>query len=465
MNERSKEGVGREEADVEEERLLERDRETATRTTAKLVGRERNREATMKVCGGRVETKVYNIWTHGAAFMVLFSAFQTASEYAQPILSELGHENLGFTSNALVYLTLSMSNLVAPMFVTRHGAVNSMIYASSMYQLYLMSFVVPFSFTILLTSVSLGFGAAIIWTAQAVFLSENSDPARRGRDSGIFWALLQMRLFVGNAIAYVTMSGEESGPVTPATARSFFFGMVVLGCMATVLFCSLPRSVRTKTTAPSIRTTVRLMYEMMHTERMSLLAVASAYTGLLLTFWSGKYFTMVSGHMEPDDIALPDTFSHTLVAVAGIAVGAGEVLGGVGFGRVADKYGRTYVAALTFAANMVAMILVSTVVYSLKESGNDRATLMLIAGFCLGLCDSGISTLMYALVAESYVGDEERTVSAFAIVKLTQSLACAAAFLCAGKISLSTQIFVLVVAACIGCACVVRVDGKLGISG
>lgn len=43
-------------------------------------------------------------------------------------------------------------------------------------------------------SILVGIGAGVIWTAQGVYLSTNSDDATMSRNSGIFWALFQVRL-------------------------------------------------------------------------------------------------------------------------------------------------------------------------------------------------------------------------------------------------------------------------------
>ena len=44
-----------------------------------------------------------------------------------------------------------------------------------------------------IVSVLVGIGAAILWTAQGVYISQNSDDSTSSRNSGIFWALFQVR--------------------------------------------------------------------------------------------------------------------------------------------------------------------------------------------------------------------------------------------------------------------------------
>ncbi len=44
-----------------------------------------------------------------------------------------------------------------------------------------------------MASILVGFGAAILWTAQGAYLAINSDDSTISRNTGIFWALLQVR--------------------------------------------------------------------------------------------------------------------------------------------------------------------------------------------------------------------------------------------------------------------------------
>ena len=404
--------------------------------------------------------KRYNLFCHSIAFMILFSAFQTASEYSQPILLELGYGNLGFISTAVIYFTLSLSNLVSPTVVNQLKPVRSMIFGSLLYLFYLTSFLFPFAPTIILSSALLGFGAAVLWTAQGVFLSSNSDESHRGRDSGIFWAFLQFRLVVGNMIALSTMSGKRT--VDVSTAKTFFACMLALGAFSVLFFLALKGESK-KTPShhrhhSSVFSVIENMRRLFMTRDMKLLCIASAYSGLILTFWSGKYFTILSGHIEPEtNIDLPSSFTPSLVAIGGICVALGEVVGGLVCGRVADSMGRTFVAMATFVVHFVAMGTIAYVVYTTLENEVSNS-LSLFAGLLLGLGDSGISTLMYALVGEKYPGSNDESTSGFAAVKLAQSLAASVAFLYSAHLPLYVQICILLFSLSCGVYSVIRLD-------
>ena len=54
-----------------------------------------------------------------------------------------------------------------------------------------------------------GAGAAVIWVAQGTILTFNSDKDTMSRNSGIFWALLQVSGFVGNIFVFTQFQEKE----------------------------------------------------------------------------------------------------------------------------------------------------------------------------------------------------------------------------------------------------------------
>lgn len=51
----------------------------------------------------------------------------------------------------------------------------------------------PMVWSYYVVSILVGIGAGVIWTGQGVYLANNSDDSTISRNSGIFWALFQVR--------------------------------------------------------------------------------------------------------------------------------------------------------------------------------------------------------------------------------------------------------------------------------
>ena len=188
-------------------------------------------------CRHTKHTAMYNVVLHGVVFMILFAAFQTAAEYAEPVLADLNQANLGFESSAVVYATLAIGSFFAPVVVMALEPKWSMFAASLTYLLYLVALIWPSKTWILVVSGLLGFGGSVLWTAQGVFLCRNSDDNTRGTHSGIFWSLLQCRFLIGNAVAYINLSDSDASVINAARAKSFFSALLLLG---TCGVCLLP---------------------------------------------------------------------------------------------------------------------------------------------------------------------------------------------------------------------------------
>jgi hypothetical protein len=58
----------------------------------------------------------------------------------------------------------------------------------------------------------IGFGAAILWVALGVFITQNSTRATYATNTGVFWAVFQLNNVVGNLVTWAVY--------TPALASS-----------------------------------------------------------------------------------------------------------------------------------------------------------------------------------------------------------------------------------------------------
>ncbi|MED6245967.1 DUF895 domain membrane protein, partial [Ataeniobius toweri] len=97
----------------------------------------------------------------------------------------------GYHSLGIIYGVFSFSNLLAPTVVTVIGAKLTMFFSGLLYSGYIAVFIMPSTWSFYLTSVLIGIGAALLWTAQGRFLVENSEASTINRNTGMFWALLQ----------------------------------------------------------------------------------------------------------------------------------------------------------------------------------------------------------------------------------------------------------------------------------
>lgn len=63
----------------------------------------------------------------------------------------------------------------------------------NIFRLFILNFLLPKTWLLYLASVIIGVGAALIWTGQGNYLTLNSRASTISRNSGVFWALLQLR--------------------------------------------------------------------------------------------------------------------------------------------------------------------------------------------------------------------------------------------------------------------------------
>ena len=113
-----------------------------------------------------------------------------------------------------------------------------------------LQFYLPNTIALYGLSAVLGVGAAIIWTAQGVFLTQNSDETTMSRNSGIFWAMLQFSMVIGNTFVFIQFQGLTD---IDRHTRSVVVIVLLVVCCVGVLTLGLlrrpPRDTGDETTA------------------------------------------------------------------------------------------------------------------------------------------------------------------------------------------------------------------------
>ncbi|NXU14084.1 MFS11 protein, partial [Pardalotus punctatus] len=413
--------------------------------------------------------KLFNIIILGVSFMFIFTAFQTCGNIAQTVITNLNSTDFhgsGYTSMSIIYGVLSASNLISPSVVAIVGPQFSMVVSGMFYSLYIAVFIQPATWSFYTASVFIGIAAAVLWTAQGNCLTVNSDENTIGRNSGVFWALLQSSLFFGNLYIYFAWQGKTH--ISESDRRTVFIALTVISLVGTVLFFLIRKQEDTKAPGDDDSTNEILGEsssagnKMMRavaafkksitlsvTKEMMLLSVTTAYTGLVLTFFSGVYGTCIGA------VNRFGSEEKSLIGLSGIFTGVGEILGGGVFGLLSKKSrsGRNPVVMLGILVHFIAFYLIF---FNMPNDapiapmeGTDQVAYMIpskevamLCSFLLGLGDSCFNTQLLSILGFLY---SEDSAPAFAIFKFVQSICAAVAYFYSNYFLLQWQLLIMVI--------------------
>ncbi|XP_073166588.1 UNC93-like protein MFSD11 isoform X2 [Lepidochelys kempii] len=378
--------------------------------------------------------KLFNIIILGIAFMFIFTAFQTCGNVAQTVITNLNNTNF-------------------------HG--------SGYTSIYIAVFIQPFTWSFYTASVFIGIAAAVLWTAQGNCLTINSDENTIGRNSGIFWALLQSSLFFGNLYIYFAWRGKIH--ISESDRRTVFIALTVFSLVGTFLFFLIRKSEESNTLEEEVSSTdestvdnssiqskatravdaFKRSIKLYFTKEILLLSVTTAYTGLELTFFSGVYGTCIGA------VNRFGTEEKSLIGLSGIFIGVGEILGGGFFGLVNkdNRFGRNPVVMLGIVVHFLAFYLIfynipnDAPIASFKGTDNSAymnpsKELAILCSFLLGLGDSCFNTQLLSILGFLY---SEDSAPAFAVFKFVQSICAAIAFFYSNYLLLQWQLLIMAV--------------------
>ncbi|KAM4716783.1 UNC93-like protein MFSD11 isoform 1-T1 [Anableps anableps] len=427
------------------------------------------------------DRRTYNVVVLGVGFLFIFTAFTTCGNVEQTVVKSLKNSTFsgsGYHSLGIIYGVFSFSNLLAPTVVTVIGAKLTMFLSGLLYSGYIAVFIMPSTWSFYLTSVLIGVGAALLWTAQGRFLVENSEASTINRNTGMFWALLQCSMLFGNLYIYLDWNGKSE--ISDSSRRNIFLFLLVSSILGTLSFLVLRTSHheeemlseeegqsllstrtmyknRANTALQDTKTEFQTILHLLKTKTIMLLSPCMVYSGLELSFYSGVYGTCIGATAHFGEAA------KGLIGISGIVVGIGEIVGGGLFGLLCknSRFRRTSVVFLGMVVHFIASYLIflnipddaPVVVESTTQKNpflSPTASIALLCSFLLGLGDSCFNTQLYSILGYVYA---EQSTPAFAIFKFIQSVSAAVAFFYSGYLLLTWQLLLLVILGFTGTLC------------
>ncbi|KAM8724561.1 UNC93-like protein MFSD11 [Acanthopagrus schlegelii] len=427
------------------------------------------------------DRRSFNVVILGLGFLFIFTAFTTCGNIEQTVVKSLQNGTFsgsGYNSLGIIYGVFSFSNLLAPTVVTVIGPKMTMFFSGLLYSGYIAVFIVPSTWAFYLTSVLIGIGAAMLWTAQGHFLVENSEASTINRNTGVFWALLQCSMLFGNLYIYFDWNGRTE--ISDGSRKNIFLSLMVASVLGTLSFLVLRKSHhdeemlseeegqsllstrmmykhRANTAVQDAKSEFQTILQLVKDKTILLLSPCMAYSGLELSFYSGVYGTCIGATSEFGEAA------KGLIGISGIVVGIGEIVGGGLFGLMCKNscFRRTSVVFLGMVVHFVAFYLIflnipndAPVVFDTNTLKNPYLTpsvsIALLCSFLLGLGDSCFNTQLYSILGHVYA---EQSTPAFAIFKFIQSIFAAVAFFYSGYLLLMWQLLLMVLLGFTGTLC------------
>ncbi len=168
-----------------------------------------------------------NLIVLSVSFILIFTAFRSI----QNLQSSLNTEGrLGVIAMACVHGTMFLTCLFAPVLINKLTSKWTIVLGLLFYLFWIVANFYPHFYTLIPTSIGVGFGQSLAWGAQITYIQKLAiDYAHLSRElthqelskfNGIFLACFQTTHIWGNVISSVMLSPPSSSPQTPPQPNS-----------------------------------------------------------------------------------------------------------------------------------------------------------------------------------------------------------------------------------------------------
>ncbi|XP_031738201.1 UNC93-like protein 3 [Cucumis sativus] len=379
------------------------------------------------------------------AFWLIFLAYGAAQNLESTVNTE---EDLGTTSLGILYLSFTFFSLVAALVVRALGTKNALILGTTGYWLFIAANLKPTWFTMVPSSVYLGFAASIIWVAQGTYLTSTArNHARKnglhegtviGNFNGEFWAVFASHQVIGNIISLVVLKDEAGGSTNGTTVLFIIFlcvvtlGILLMGFLRKEDSKEEEPSLSSSSLRSSIFSLSKSVVAPLADIRMILTIPLISYSGLQAAFVWAKF---------TKEVVTP-SLGVSGVGGAMAVYGAADAVCSLIAGRLTSG-----LPSITFLVSGGAVIQAVVFIWLLLGQSETLGTVyvLLISAF-LGIGDGFLYPQLNALLGILFKHDME---GAFAQLKVWHSATIAIVFFFSPYISLHTMLVIILSVLCL----------------
>lgn len=276
---------------------------------------------------------------------------------------------MGYWSLGFIYISLMISNFLAIKLIPLFGLKKLMVLGSVSYSVYILAIAFSWIPVLLVSSVTLGLGAAMIWNAQGVYLVQAATKDKTGEAAGVFSTIWGLATFAGILITGLILDSQ-------VLSDKLLFGLLALGPAAGM--CLLAR-LKQIDFGESVKVNFSLVKKLLLSWTLWRLAL----------IWIVMIFVQTVG------------FSSLPVIIAKeIGVGAAGILGSlfplamVGFslvsGKISDRFGRGGITG----TGLLLLIVGSVLMFWTGRTALILASVVLALGFAI------LRAVTFALVGD-----------------------------------------------------------------
>lgn len=416
----------------------------------------------------KLDSELCNIVYLGLCFTVLFSAEFAAISIQKTLVSSIHDEKPsfkveGYFVHGLIYSTFVTALWFAPSVVHITGPRLAMIIACVGYIFHLVSYGAEEPWLIYCSAIINGVTASVMWTAQGKYLVLNSTASTLPRNIGIFWFLFCISEIYGNVVLYYRLEGKML--LDCKTRQILVYAMNGMAVVSLFMFLLLQNPVKQNMNRRNLQEdsgaiqALKTTWTLFLSKYMFILALTFCYAGLQQTFSFGVHSTSIGFTLRFGKNA------KQCLALSGIFIGAGEILGGAVQILLSEFINRSRSKVMKLNLTIQLLVYLATFINLPNDASHENTYacayinsciyLAIMCSLLLGLTDSSINAQIYALLSTMHPDKSAQTT---ALYKSIKGVFIALSYFLSSHIGLHTHLAMLVPVSIISTAAFCYVD-------